>query len=165
MAAARKRSRYGHRDETAILITYRHGLRASELCALRWDMVDLSRGQLHIHRLKEGRPSVHPLGGTEIRALQRLQRESEPGRYVFMTERGAPVTRAWFKKMVARTGKAAKLPFPIHPHMLRHACGYKLANDGVDTRALQHYLGHKSINSTVRYTELSPKRFENFWRD
>ena len=165
MAAARKRSRYGHRDETAILITYRHGLRASELCALRWDMVDLRRGQLHIHRLKEGRPSVHPLGGTEIRALRRLQRESEPGRYVFMTERGAPVTRAWFKKMVARTGEAAKLPFPIHPHMLRHACGYKLANDGVDTRALQHYLGHKSINSTVRYTELSPKRFESFWED
>ena len=165
MAAARKCGRYGHRDETAILIAYRHGLRASELCALRWDMVDFNRGQLHVHRLKEGRPSVHPLGGVEIRALRRLQRESEPGRYVFMTERGAPVTREWFKKMVARTGEAAKLPFSVHPHMLRHSCGAKLANDGQDTRAIQHYLGHRSIQSTVRYTELSPKRFEKFWED
>jgi integrase len=165
MAAARKRGRYGHRDETAILIAYRHGLRASELCALRWDMIDFARGQLHVHRLKEGRPSVHPLGGIEIRALRRLQRESEPGRYVFMTERGGPVTREWFKKMIERSGEAAKLPFPVHPHMLRHSCGFKLANDGQDTRAIQHYLGHRSLQSTMRYTELSPKRFENFWKD
>jgi len=67
--------------------------------------------------------------------------------------------------MIARTGEAAKLPFPIHPHMLRHSCGFKLANDGLDTRALQHYLGHRSIQSTVRYTELSPKQFEKFWED
>jgi integrase len=98
-------------------------------------MVDFSRGQLHVDRLKEGRPSVHPLGGTEIRALRRLQRESEPGRYVFITERGGPVTREWFKKMIMRTGEAAKLSFSVHPHMLRHSCGFKLANDGVDTRA------------------------------
>ena len=165
MAAARKRSRYGHRDETAILIAYRHGLRASELCSLRWDQIDFARGLLHVHRLKNGTDSVHPLGGAEIRALRRLARENEPGRHVFCTERGGPMTRAGFRRMIERTGQAAKLPFPIHPHMLRHACGFKLANDGQDTRALQHYLGHKNIQHTVRYTELSPKRFEKFWKD
>ena len=67
--------------------------------------------------------------------------------------------------MVARAGVAAKFTFPVHTHMLRHACGFKLANDGVDTRALQAYLGHKSIQHTVRYTELAPTRFKGFWRD
>ena len=70
-----------------------------------------------------------------------------------------------FRRMMGRLGKAAKMPFTVHPHMLRHACGYKLANDGQDTRALQHYLGHKNIQHTVRYTELSPERFKNFWKD
>ena len=110
-------------------------------------------------------PSVHPLTGTELRALRRLQREQEPGRYVFISERGAPMTPDGFKKLIQRLGKAAKMPFPIHPHMLRHACGYKLANQGVDTRSLQHYLGHKNIQHTVRYTELSPERFKDFWKD
>src|SRR6516165_11769958 len=76
---------------------------------------------------------------------------------------GGPVTRDWFLKMVRRTGELAKLPFPIHPHMLRHACGFKLANDGVDTRALQHFMGHRNIQHTVRYTEMAPDRFKDFW--
>src|SRR5262249_50093921 len=88
-----------------------------------------------------------------------LRRENLQSRYVFNTERGGPVTRAWFLKMVRRTGELAKLPFPIHPHMLRHGCGFKLANDGVDTRALQHFLGHRNIMHTVRYTELRSDRF------
>src|SRR5215510_12051759 len=70
-----------------------------------------------------------------------------------------------FHRLVRRLGEAAKMPFPIHPHMLRHACGFKLANDGHDTRALQHYLGHKNIQHTVRYTEMAPDRFKDFWRD
>src|SRR6516225_8647581 len=70
-----------------------------------------------------------------------------------------------FHRLIQRLGEAAKMPFPIHPHMLRHACGFKLANDGHDTRALQHYLGHKNIQHTVRYTELAPNRFKDFWRD
>ena len=82
-----------------------------------------------------------------------------------MSERGSPFTTAGFRKMVARLGVAAKFKFPVHPHMLRHACGFQLANKGVDTRALQHYLGHKSIQHTVRYTELSPDRFKDFWKD
>jgi len=165
MAAARKRSRYGHRDQTAILLAFRHGLRASELCTLRWDQIDFSRGLLHIHRLKNGTPSVHPMSGIEIRALRRLERESESGRYIFCTERGGPLTRTGFRRMIERTGEAAKFPFRIHPHMLRHSTGYKLANDGVDTRSLQHYLGHRNIQHTTRYAELSPKRFEGFWKD
>jgi type 1 fimbriae regulatory protein FimB/type 1 fimbriae regulatory protein FimE len=158
-------NRYGHRDATMILLAFRHGLRASELCSLRWEQVDLAHGRLHVSRLKNGMPSVHPLTGTELRALRRLQREQEPGRYLFMSERGAPISAVGLRRMIGRLGKAAKMPFPVHPHMLRHACGFKLANDGQDTRALQHYLGHKNIQHTVRYTELSPERFKNFWRD
>jgi type 1 fimbriae regulatory protein FimB/type 1 fimbriae regulatory protein FimE len=107
--------------------------------------------------------SVHPLSGDELRALRALRREHDAARYVFMTERGSPMSAAGFRKMLARTGKQAKFRFLVHPHMLRHACGFKLANDGQDTRALQHYLGHKNIQHTVRYTELSADRFKNFW--
>jgi type 1 fimbriae regulatory protein FimB/type 1 fimbriae regulatory protein FimE len=136
MAAAGKSNRHGHRDSTMILLAFRHGLRASELCSLRWEQVDLVHGRLHVARAKNGMPSVHPLTGAELRALRRLQREQEPGRYLFMSERGAPMTPDGFKKLIGRLGSAAKMPFPIHPHMLRHACGYKPANQGVDTRSL-----------------------------
>ena len=138
-----------------ILIAYGRGLRVSELCALRWDQVDFEHGLLHVRRIKNGMPSVHPLGGGELRALRKLQREAMPSRYVFTTERQAPMSPAGFRKMLARTGEAGAFPFPVHPHMLRHACGYKLANDGQDTRALQHYLGHRNIQHTVRYAELA----------
>ena len=158
-------NRYSHRDATMILLAFRHGLRASELCSLRWDQIDLTQAKLHVARAKNGMPSVHPLTGTELRALRRLQREQEPGRYVFMSERGAPMSAAGFRRTVTRLGEGARMPFPIHPHMLRHSTGYKLANQGVDTRSLQHYLGHKNIQHTVRYTELSPERFRDFWKD
>ena len=108
------------------------------------------------------RKSVHPLHGPELRALRPLQ---GTGPYVFVTEAGMPVTTAWFLRMVQRTGKAAKLPFQVHPHMLRHSTGYKLANDGQDTRSLAHYLGHRNLQSTARYTALAPDRFARFWRD
>ena len=109
--------------------------------------------------------STLPLTDKEIRALRQQRRENLHSRFVFNTERGGPVTRAWFLKMVRRTGELARLPFPAHPHMLRHGCGFKLANDGVDTRALQHYLGHRNIMHTVRYTELRSDRFDGFWKD
>jgi type 1 fimbriae regulatory protein FimB/type 1 fimbriae regulatory protein FimE len=134
-----------------ILVAYRHGLRVSELCALRWDQVDFEHGLLHVRRIKNGLPSVHPLGGGELRALRKLQREATPSRHVFTTERRAPMSPAGFRKMLARTGEVAAFPFPVHPHMLRHACGSKLADDGQDTRAVQHYLGRKNIQHTVRY--------------
>jgi type 1 fimbriae regulatory protein FimB/type 1 fimbriae regulatory protein FimE len=162
--AAGKVGRHGSRDATLITLMYRHGFRVSEVVALRWDQIDLKQGLLHVTRLKNGVPSTHPLRGPELRALRQIQRDY-PGSYVFSTERGGPMTTATVRKMVSRAGAVAKLPFPIHPHMLRHACGYKLANDGHDTRAVQHYLGHKNIQHTVRYTELAPDRFKNFWRD
>ena len=157
--------RYTLRDATMILVTYRHGLRNSEVCSLAWDQIDFSQGVMHVRRLKRGIPSVQQIGGEEMRMLRALKRDDNAGRFVFMTERGAPMSSAGFRKMLARLGVAAKFPFPVHPHMLRHATGYKLANDGQDTRALQHYLGHKNIMHTVRYTELSPERFKHFWED
>jgi len=159
---ARKRGRNGPRDAAAILLAYRHGLRAQELCQLRWSQIDLRHGRLHVNRAKGGQESVHPLRGPELRALRPLQGASP---YVFVTEAGTPVTTAWFLRMVQRTGVAAKLAFPVHPHMLRHSTGYKLANDGHDTRSLAHYLGHRNLQSTARYTALSPDRFSRFWQD
>jgi type 1 fimbriae regulatory protein FimE len=163
--AARERGRYGHRDATMILIAYRHGLRVSELVALRWDQVDFAQGRLHVNRAKNGLSDVHPLYAVEIRALRRVKREAGESRYIFVTERDGPMTTAGFRKMLARTAEASGLTFPVHPHMLRHAAGYKLANQGVDTRSLQHYLGHKNIQHTTRYTELAGDRFKDFWQD
>jgi site-specific recombinase XerD len=109
---------------------------------------------------------VHPIGPKESRALRRLQREAEmPSPYVFVSERGVPLSGAGYQRMIARAGETAGFTFLIHSHMLRHSCGYKLANDGQDTRAIQHYLGHRSITSTVRYTALAPDRFKRFWKD
>ena len=160
-----KGNRYGHRDATMVLVAYRHGLRVSELVDLRWDQVDFAAATLHVRRVKSGTPSTHPLRGDELRALRRLQREQSPSLFVFTSERGAPFSPAGFARLVERAGVAAKLGFPAHPHMLRHACGFALANKGHDTRALQAYLGHKNIQHTVRYTELAPTRFKDFWRD
>src|ERR1700694_120597 len=123
IAGARERGRDRHRDATMILVAYRHGLRVSELCALRWDQIDFERGMLHVRRVKNGTPSVHPLGGSEIRALRRLRREQPESRHVFLTERRSPMSPAGFRKTLARTGEVSKFPFPVHPHMLPHACG------------------------------------------
>lgn len=158
------KNRNGHRDSTAIMIAHRHGLRPSELVALRWDQVDFGQGQLHVARRKNGSPSVHPLSGEELRRLRRLQREQQPkSPHVFTSERGAAFSTAGFAKMVERAGVAAKLGFKAHPHQLRHACGFALANKGRDTRTLQAYLGHRNIQHTVRYTELSATRFKDIW--
>ena len=165
MEAAGRVGRHGHRDATLILLAYRHGLQVTELVSLRWDQVDFKQGLMHINRLKQGNPSVHPVRGPELRALRRLQRDYSTLPYVFSSERKAPLTDDAIRKIVVRAGTEAKLPFPVHPHMLRHACGYKLAQEGQDTRAIQHYLGHKNIQHTVRYTQLSPDRFKNFWKD
>jgi type 1 fimbriae regulatory protein FimB/type 1 fimbriae regulatory protein FimE len=165
LVTAAKGNRHGHRDATMILVAYRHGLRVAELVDLRWDQVDFKTAILHVRRVKSGTPSSHPILGDELRVLRRLQREQEPkSPFVFTSERGTPFTTAGFARMIERAGVEARLGFKAHPHMLRHACGYALANRGHDTRALQAYLGHKNIQHTVRYTELSPTRFKDFWR-
>jgi type 1 fimbriae regulatory protein FimB/type 1 fimbriae regulatory protein FimE len=168
MVAAARRSggRTADRDALLIIMAYRHGLRASEITALRWDQMDLKAGCLHVARLKHGEPSTHPLRGPELRGLRawkRRQGESSP--YVFSSLRGGPMTRRTVHYIVAHAAKAAGIEFPVHPHMLRHGTGFYLANEGHDTRAIQLYLGHKNIQHTVRYTRLAADRFKNFWRD
>ena len=158
---ARRRGRNGPGDAAAILVAYRHGLRAQELYQLRWSQIDLKHGRLHANRAKGGIESVHPLCGPELRALRPLQGSSP---YVFVTEGGTPVMTAWCLRMVQRTGVAAKMRFAIHPHMLRHSTGYKLANDGHDTRSLAHYLGHRNLQSTARYTALATDRLRSSGR-
>ncbi len=163
--AAKDTGRHGHRDAALILLAYRHGLRVSELVALRWDQIDLKQGILHVARRKNGSPATHPLRGPELRALRKLMRDYPDTPYIFVTERKGPMTTGAVRKVIARAGEVAKLGFPVHPHMLRHSTGYYLASKGHDTRAIQAYLGHWNIQHTVRYTELSPDRFKGFWRD
>jgi integrase len=165
MKEARK-GRYGERDATLISIAFRHGLRATEICDLQWSQVEFGRSAcLHVRRAKNGKPSVHPLRGDEIRALRELKRLFPDSAFVFATERGGPFTTDAVNRLIKRIGERAGLPFKVHAHMLRHGCGYALANAGHDTRAIQDWLGHRSIQHTVRYTELSPTRFKDFWRD
>jgi site-specific recombinase XerD len=162
---ARTSTRYGHRDATMILIAYHHGLRVSELVNLKWDQIDLRAAKIHVRRLKNGDDSTHILTGLELRWLRQQQRDVGSSPYVFLSERGTPMGPAGFAYLIDVIAKKAGIPFPVHPHQLRHACGYKLANQGVDTRSLQLYLGHKCIQNTTIYTQLSSHRFKDFWRD
>jgi integrase len=162
---AAKTNRYGHRDATMLLVAFRHGLRASELCGLEWSQIDFIGATLHVRRVKNGKPATHPIRGDEMRALRKLQREAPRSSFVFVNERGTPFSPDGFNWLVKRAGQKAGLAFQAHAHMLRHSAGFKLAGDGHDTRAIQDYLGHRNISNTVRYTELSPTRFKDFWRD
>jgi type 1 fimbriae regulatory protein FimB/type 1 fimbriae regulatory protein FimE len=163
--AAKAVGRHGNRDSTLILLAYRHGLRVSELVALRWEQIDFGSGTIYINRLKQGVSSTHPLRGPELRALRQVLREYPNSPYLFVSERGAAMASATARGIIERAGVLAGLPFSVHPHMLRHACGFYLASSGHDTRAIQAYLGHKNIQHTVRYTELAPGRFKDFWTD
>lgn len=165
IATARKLGRHGHRDATMVLVAYRHGLRVSELVSLKWSQVDLKQGLLHVNRRKNGSNSTHPLFGPEIRALRKVSRDYPETPYVFVTERKGPITASTFRSLLKRAGDQSDIGLPVHPHMLRHSTGFKLANEGRDTRSIQHYLGHKNIQHTVRYTELSADRFKDFWPD
>jgi integrase len=156
-------NRYGLRDATMILVAYRHGFRASEVCDLEWSAIDFARAEMHVSRKKGGKPATHPIRGDELRELRKLQREAKSP-FVFVSERGGPLTTDSFNWLVKRAGQKAALPFQVHAHMLRHSAGYKLAGDGHDTRSIQAYLGHSDIRHTVKYTELSPKPFRDFWR-
>jgi site-specific recombinase XerD len=168
LLAALKRNRHGHRDWLIGLLIYRHGLRVSEACDLRWDDVDLTRRTIIVRRLKGSTDSCHYLEKDEHKALGELWRayakQGIKSAYVFVNERGAPFGRMGIGRMIERAGEAAEVPFPVHVHMLRHSTGYALAAKGMDTRRLQHYLGHASITNTVRYTAMSPEPFKNIWR-
>jgi integrase len=164
MGCAREGNRHGHRDATMLMLAFRHALRACEVVALRWNDIDFSACNMFVRRGKHGIDSVHPLHGEEIRALRKLKRETESA-YVFTTERNGPFSVRGYRIMVERIGAKAGLDIGTSSHMLRHACGFKLANQGVDTRSLQQYMGHRKIENTVIYTQLAPGRFKDFWRD
>jgi type 1 fimbriae regulatory protein FimB/type 1 fimbriae regulatory protein FimE len=160
--------RFGHRDWLIGLIIFRHGLRVSEACDLRWDDLDLAKRTVIVRRLKGSIDSTHYLERDEVNGLRLLQRQQaakgKTSAYVFVNERGQPFGRMGIGRMIERAGEAAKLPFPVHVHMLRHSTGYALANNGMDTRRLQHFLGHASITNTVKYTAMSPEPFKDIWR-
>lgn len=164
MKEAKKTRRNPTRDATMILVAYRHGLRVSELCNLTWRQIDFDEGRIDIVRLKNGYSSPHPLSGEELRLLRQVQRGKVASPYIFTSERGAPLSTDGFRKTLARLAKKVNFELRIHPHMLRHACGFKLANDGVDTRVIQDYLGHKNIQHTVTYTKLSMDRFNGLFK-
>jgi type 1 fimbriae regulatory protein FimB/type 1 fimbriae regulatory protein FimE len=163
--AAKGVGRHGFRDGLIILMTYRHAFRVGEVIDLKWDQLDLDAGKLHVNRLKNGESSVHFLEGDEIRALRKLKRDSPVSPFVFTSERLGPLSSNAIHKIVARAGIEAGLTVSAHPHALRHGKGYHLASEGIDTRSIQSYLGHKNIQHTVVYTKLSPNRFKGFGKD
>jgi len=144
---------------------FRHGLRVSEAVNLKWEQVDFKEGLLHVSRIKNGKDSVHPIPGVELRLLRRLERQPNRQRHIFLSERKSPIKNNTVNDMFKLMGRHAGLAFPTHPHMLRHACGFYLANKGVDLRSIQMYLGHANIANTVIYTELVGNKFKGFWKD
>jgi type 1 fimbriae regulatory protein FimB/type 1 fimbriae regulatory protein FimE len=164
IAAAKSVGRLGNRDSTMILLAFRHGMRCTEIVNLQWDQIQLDIAAIEMRRAKRGTPAMHELTRLEIRALKKLA-QGRRYRWVFTTEDGGMLGERSFHAIVQRAGKLAKLPFPVHPHMLRHACGYYLAAKGLDTRRIQDYLGHVKIQHTVLYTQLAPGRFAGFFED
>ena len=163
--AIREHSRNALRDETLVVMMFRHGLRVTEAVNLKWEQVGFKEGLLHVSRIKNGKDSVHPIPGVELRLLRRLERQPNRQRHIFLSERKSPIKNNTVNDMFKLMGRHAGLSFPVHPHMLRHACGFYLANKGVDLRAIQLYLGHANVANTVIYTQLASNKFNGFWKD
>ena len=153
------------RNSLMVMMLFRHGLRRTEAKTLRWNEINFEDGQIHITRLKNGKMCVHPIHEREMRMMKKFRRMCPDFSYVFPTTDGSMLSDSGFRHIFNSIGMNSDIPFRIHPHMLRHACGFYLANKGVDTRAIQEYLGHKDISHTVVYTETAPNRFNNFWTE
>jgi type 1 fimbriae regulatory protein FimB len=168
LIAAARGSRNEARDRCLLLLMFRHGLRVSEACRLKLDQVDTHSRVLHIARLKRGLSTTQPLRGDELKAigawLKERARMKPTGKSFFVSEQRKPLHRSTVNFALQKYSEAAALPFLAHPHMLRHACGFALADQGADTRLIQDYLGHRNIQHTVRYTAANPARFEKLWR-
>lgn len=159
-----KNSKYGLRNYLIVLLSYRHGLRVSELCNLKWHQINFDEKKIHINRIKQGLPSVQPLLDDEINSLMELkeQNKNKKSNHIFLSERRTPIKKRTIQSLIAILGEKAGFDFALHHHMLRHSCGFYLANKGIDARAIQDYLGHCNIQHTVRYTKLVGK-FEGFF--
>lgn len=163
-AKANKDGFLATRNHLIILLSYRHGFRVSELINLKWNQIDLPAARIHIKRLKNSNPGVHPMAADECRLLKKLSKQQPiKTTWVFASRTGTPITRDAVTKLLASIARSAKLEIAFHHHMLRHSCGYALASKGCDTRLIQEYLGHKSIQHTVIYTALDASRFEDLW--
>ena len=170
LEASRKEefSRNPSRDYCLLLLMFRHGLRVSEACQLKVTDIDLKEKRIHINRLKKGEETRQPLYNGELGAVNawlKVRKQMQPhSNFLFISERRQPLSRFTVSGLINKYAAAADLAeLAVHPHMLRHACGYSLANKGTDTRLIQDYLGHKNIQHTVRYTKLAPNRFANLW--
>jgi type 1 fimbriae regulatory protein FimB len=165
---ATKGSRNEARDRCLLLLMFRHGLRVSEACGMKLDQVDTESRVLHVARLKAGLSTTQPLRGDELRAIAGWRKErarmKPTGKTFFVSEQRKPLHRSTVNLLLRKYSAAASLPLLAHPHMLRHACGFALADQGADTRLIQDYLGHRNIQHTVRYTATNPARFEKLWR-
>ena len=160
-------SRNAARDRCMLLLMFRHGLRVSEACALKVSQVDIESRVLHVRRLKKGLSTTHPLRADEIRAIKgylKVRGGGNRGVAFFHSERGTALSRVTVWRAIKGYGEKAGLGIAAHPHMLRHACGFALADQGADTRLIQDYLGHRNIQHTVMYTATNPARFERLWR-
>jgi type 1 fimbriae regulatory protein FimB len=177
LIAAAEANRNAARDRCILLLMFRHGLRVSELCAMKQNQIDLDARVLHVQRLKKGLSTTHPLRADEMRAIRAYLKPAGRGftahkhgggqlrgRHFFGSERGGALSRKTVWAMIRDCGRRAGLAIDAHPHMLRHACGFALADQGADTRLIQDYLGHRNIQHTVRYTAANPARFERLWR-
>ncbi len=162
LIAAARRGRYPDRDSLLIELMYRHGLRASEAVGLRWSDIDWRRDRILIRRKKNGRTGTHPLSNSEQARLQTLRDANDAPEYVFAGERG-PMHRQNVNRIVAEAAKTAELPVRVTPHSLRHACGFELADRKVDVRRIQQYLGHRSVSSTILYTDLAGRALDDIW--
>jgi integrase len=159
LRAAKVYGRYIVRNYALVLLIFRHGLRVSEACDLRWDAISFLDEEIFITRKKGSDSGVHPLPLDEIEALQQLKGLNVGSNYVFIGERGEKLTSAAVQRLLTRLGEVAELNIKIHPHQLRHACGYYLVNEGHSTRFIQEFLGHRDIRHTEKYTKVNSKRF------